>query len=450
MAALTDGTWTIAAARPATPAAPTTPTQLPSTPALPSAPVAITSAHLAPQQPSPQPAPAVTDPAHAALGASLAAFGAKLNGLSAAIAAPKAGDALSDSPADGRNPVLERILGDQTKLAGQGADEQAENEKQGIAAKTQAVTDLANEYSSRARYYEDAVRRAQTSNLQGKDATAIQEEVDQLTRQKNQELGDIAIQQSAASGNLSTATTLAKQVIDSKYAPIQAEIDNMTKYYQLTANDLTDSEKLQAQAKIQEAQSRADEQKQKELADYSEKIKLADPLYQAQVKETNASADTKISGEGVTLNGKPQTSVQSTAQGYADRMAEAEKSIASLGSKFTGSFAIGGSLPNQLQGADRQVYEQAKRDFVNAVLRQESGAAISASEFASAQKQYFPAAGDSAAVIAAKTANRNTAINNFYRSANVQRPVGPGDVVQGDDGKEYEVGEDGETLTPVK
>ena len=56
-------------------------------------------------------------------------------------------------------------------------------------------------------------------------------------------------------------------------------------------------------------------------------------------------------------------------------------------------------------------YEQAKRDFINANLRREAGAAIADSEFDSAEKQYFPVPGDSAAVIAQKRRNRETVIN---------------------------------------
>lgn len=62
--------------------------------------------------------------------------------------------------------------------------------------------------------------------------------------------------------------------------------------------------------------------------------------------------------------------------------------------------ALGG--PNQFQ----QQTDQARRDFVNAVLRKESGAAISQSEFDNANRQYFPQPGDSPAVIEQKRANR--------------------------------------------
>jgi hypothetical protein len=81
---------------------------------------------------------------------------------------------------------------------------------------------------------------------------------------------------------------------------------------------------------------------------------------------------------------------------------------------------IGGGLglaANKLQSPEQQQVEQAQRDFVNALLRQESGAAISQSEFNNAKLQYFPQPGDSNEVIAQKRANRNIAINGFRVSA---------------------------------
>ena len=51
-------------------------------------------------------------------------------------------------------------------------------------------------------------------------------------------------------------------------------------------------------------------------------------------------------------------------------------------------------------------YDQFKRDFINATLRRESGAAIAPSEFENAHKQYFPVVGDDADTIAQKRANR--------------------------------------------
>ncbi len=60
---------------------------------------------------------------------------------------------------------------------------------------------------------------------------------------------------------------------------------------------------------------------------------------------------------------------------------------------------------------------QAQREFVNAVLRLESGAAIGESEFASAAQQYFPQPGDTRDVIAQKRQARARAIQGLKNSS---------------------------------
>jgi len=149
-----------------------------------------------------------------------------------------------------------------------------------------------------------------------------------------------------------------------------------------------------------------------------------------------------------TVDGKAQSTVQASAQGYADRLVESEGTIAQLGSMFTGQDAFGGLLPNAMQSSERQQFEQSKRNFINAVLRRESGAAIADSEFDSADLQYFPQRGDSPEVVVQKAQNRNTVINNLYREANVFRPVNSGDIIESD-GIKYQVGADGQTLTKL-
>jgi hypothetical protein len=145
---------------------------------------------------------------------------------------------------------------------------------------------------------------------------------------------------------------------------------------------------------------------------------------------------------GTILNaaGKPLTDAQSTSLGYANRLAQANVVINELGGNFTGKSSIVGSLvPNILKSGDRQKYEQAQRNFVNAILRQESGAAIAESEFESAQKQYFPQPGDLVGVIAQKKANRDLAYQNLLqRAGNPQIPSQAGNVTV--NGQQYQVG----------
>jgi hypothetical protein len=79
-------------------------------------------------------------------------------------------------------------------------------------------------------------------------------------------------------------------------------------------------------------------------------------------------------------------------------------------------------LPGALGGpsAEQQQVDAARKNFITAVLRKESGAAISPTEFYTESQKYFPQPGDSAAVIKQKQNARETAI----RAMEIQ--AGPG------------------------
>ena len=117
------------------------------------------------------------------------------------------------------------------------------------------------------------------------------------------------------------------------------------------------------------------------------------------------------------ITGKPLTQEERLSQGYANRAFEADTIINQLGSQFTGvSSYLGGILPNVLKSSERQQFEQAQRNFVNAVLRRESGAAIAESEFENARLQYFPQPGDNLDVLAQKARNRQIVIQSLQLS----------------------------------
>jgi hypothetical protein len=129
------------------------------------------------------------------------------------------------------------------------------------------------------------------------------------------------------------------------------------------------------------------------------------------------------------LEGKPVklTEGQGKAFMFGNRAAEADRIITDLTGKYSPTalaaksgagkvWGVGGALEmgaNAMLGESEQKAEQAQRDFINAVLRQESGAVIADSEFDNAKKQYFPQPGDSAQVIKQKAANRLRAIEGF-------------------------------------
>ena len=72
-----------------------------------------------------------------------------------------------------------------------------------------------------------------------------------------------------------------------------------------------------------------------------------------------------------------------------------------------------GRVVTAMAGESQQKLGQAKRDFLNAVLRRESGAVIGQSEFESGDKQYFPQVGDTKGVIEQKARNRDLAIQGI-------------------------------------
>lgn len=81
------------------------------------------------------------------------------------------------------------------------------------------------------------------------------------------------------------------------------------------------------------------------------------------------------------------------------------------------SAAIQGNefFPEMLKSTEMKQYAQAQRNFINAVLRRESGANITADEFQSATLQYFASPGDSPDVLAQKRNNRIT-VSDALRS----------------------------------
>jgi hypothetical protein len=158
--------------------------------------------------------------------------------------------------------------------------------------------------------------------------------------------------------------------------------------------------------------------------------------------EANRIAAEKIKRS--TENKKPLTETQSNATAFGMRMLESNQILNALEDKGvtdTGIFrsAVSGTvglapfigekleektseamnvLPSFLGGpsAEQQQVDQARRNFVTANLRKESGAAISPAEFETEEKKYFPQVGDAPPVIKQKRDARELAI----RAMNIQ------------------------------
>lgn len=126
-------------------------------------------------------------------------------------------------------------------------------------------------------------------------------------------------------------------------------------------------------------------------------------------------------GNIITTPGKAPTDAERIAAGFYNRLLDANavfKSIESQITKYNPVWYTAQKVaPNMFKNPVVQQQEQAERNFVNAILRRESGAVISKEEFANAALQYFPQPGDSAEVLEQKKKNRETVTNNMQMSA---------------------------------
>ena len=150
-------------------------------------------------------------------------------------------------------------------------------------------------------------------------------------------------------------------------------------------------------------------------------------------------------GQPLVGGGKPLTETQSNAVAFGARATESNRIATDLekaGVTNTGVIrsAIGGTvgtaplvgekleqgvrsafnvLPPVLGGpsSEQQQVDQARRNFISAVLRKESGAAISPTEFVNEERKYFPQIGDNKEVIKQKQDARLLAIKALEAQA---------------------------------
>jgi hypothetical protein len=130
---------------------------------------------------------------------------------------------------------------------------------------------------------------------------------------------------------------------------------------------------------------------------------------------------------GVRPEAKPPNEQQANAAGFARRLMEANANLESAAYSPTISTQALSAMPftNTFLSDAQQRADQAKREFINAQLRRESGAAIGPNEFDSANKQYFPQPGDKPAVLEQKRKARQTAIENMRSAAGSAASVAP-------------------------
>jgi hypothetical protein len=148
---------------------------------------------------------------------------------------------------------------------------------------------------------------------------------------------------------------------------------------------------------------------------------LDQPAVAAAPGVASAAGPTQLRGKSTALN-----EGQANATAFGIRMLEAETILEDLAKKgvlkgavieqtpFIGG-TLGRVLPSALGGTStaQQQVNQAKSNFITAVLRKESGAVISDSEFAREDEKYFPQINDNPEVVKQKARARRLAIESM-------------------------------------
>ena len=208
-----------------------------------------------------------------------------------------------------------------------------------------------------------------------------------------------------------------------------------------------------------------DAESQAEVLDIAKQFDIKPNLLASAMKNSKQQKIFDKSIELAKLAGKEKepTQVQFTTAGYAQRIEQAQNIFSNIeGSileKGATWIAIQRKSPNIVKSSLMKQYEQAERNFINSVLRRESGAAIAESEFENARQQYFVQAGDDKSTILQKQLNRQLILENFkresggaFQSTSLTKTPGnkmaPGSIIKSK-GVLYMVGSDGETLTAI-
>lgn len=135
-----------------------------------------------------------------------------------------------------------------------------------------------------------------------------------------------------------------------------------------------------------------------------------------------AAQSAPVQQQGMIPLTEPKVTVdEKKAMTFADRMTTSGAIIDSMGMTGSGmkdKLASGVPLLGEYLTSDEyKKVDQAKRDFINAQLRRESGAVISPEEFDNAEKQYFPQPNDPPEVVEQKRRNREIVISGMARDS---------------------------------
>jgi hypothetical protein len=260
----------------------------------------------------------------------------------------------------------------------------------------------------------------------------------QIKQQQDQELAQQKISKGEFNTPLEAQATLSKLGYRVSTTPPSKEELSIPitiagqKYYANSSKDINEQLKgLEYQSKLLELKRQPEKYAQDQALKEQELKNLS-----AIEKEINAKTQEKIASIG---KGK-YNNEQTRDAGFALRMDQSNNILNGLSQAGFDPTSSTSTLQSKFgflepfKGEQQKQYDQAKRSFINAQLRRESGSAIAASEFDSANKQYFPQIGDTPEVLKQKLVERTNAIeamkfssagsyDELMKSQNIQNAI---------------------------
>lgn len=223
---------------------------------------------------------------------------------------------------------------------------------------------------------------------------------------RDKEIADANLMQALTTIGAGFANTdVDKGVFDATRKTAQTKADEA--YRDVLADRKSVSEHLKAKLAAQKDLS-AEDWKQKNFEQRERGIE-ATRTNQEAARNKPTDSNTSAASFGKRIEQAEQVFDELGTKGYdrAGLGAAAESAASKL------PFGLGDVVQATVQSEPSKQQEQAERNFVNAVLRRESGAAIAPSEFQSAEAQYFPRAGDTETVKEQKKRNRQQALESL-------------------------------------
>jgi hypothetical protein len=235
-----------------------------------------------------------------------------------------------------------------------------------------------------------------------------QKVVARLSRRGGDAAADLALRESAAARTASVSSGIFQQMLDQgatlrEAEQAQAEADNKTLSLEEAQSLGLPFGTTMAQAKEAGVIPQSDGGDGFTLGEGQQRFDSQGNLIAQGIGNDSEGQENGISP----VTGKAFTDSQAKAGAFASRTEQAEDVLSK------DKFIFNPLTPAGLKSEDRRLFEQAENNFITAVLRRESGAAIAPDEYKTAREVYIPRATDPQSVLDQKAATRKIIIQSL-------------------------------------